>query len=294
MSVSVSTILLFVICRKQWGIFVGFLGVCFYLFGFSSTYFSGNNAEEYIQILFILMIFIIQRIAKRRSKELLHLSLGVLSGMAFFLKPSGIGLPVVFLGILLFKVFTSRRSVRSSSFRRIGAFALGSLAVVLGVGIYLVHERILFAFFDAVFIQGYYYSHEPFFFRLFQERIGILWLFITGALLFGGCGWLLMTRNLLARKKRRKKFTVSIILLLVYIDLPLELMITMITGHGNNYYFMLCLPSLALLAGYFFSEILIRINTTRFAKSFTRLMWSFLSLVFLLSSSYLFHLTKLT
>jgi hypothetical protein len=247
-SLSFATILGFKLLKNAFdtltALYISFL----WLFTLTFMLEGGNYTTEYTLPIQFGCMGLFWYSENKKSYRWRGLVIGVLAGMAFFLKQSTIG---ILIAILLY-IFISRlslhqwREMLKSFLLIIGGF-LFVWACMLGL---FVTYGSLQEFWSSAFLFNFVYTAGP----TILERVTAIyrgWLLISKLNLawFGVIGWFIALFTLLFNKASIKPNLLPLIALGL-IDLPLEIVLVGLGGRLINHHFMTLLPVFTVLSGF--------------------------------------------
>lgn len=207
--------------------------------------------------------------------------IGLLTGVAFFLKQTTIGL------VLAIVFYYFLRAIKLDQKKQ---FALNSLHLLFGflsvtavIFLYFYLNGSLQQFWNASFIYNLVYAYNQILILRFKAIFtGIAPLTKTGFFQFALIGYVI---TLLWVKKKEWVFdNQSKIFWICLLDLPIEFFIIFASGNTYPHYYMSMLPSLCILSGVCFYMILEGISSLNITKTLTCIFTGLVILVFLLSS----------
>lgn len=210
---------------------------------------------------------------------------GLLTAIAFLIKPTTIALGIA--GLVMILVPTARSKDWRTSGINIGLFLAGFILPILIVLIYWSYQGALSALLDAVFGQNLRYVQEGLSVRslygttrkfLLEQPVAILTMFtFTAFFLFRN-----RTRgsHLFANAERSVQPSEGLdrtriqILVVVFLALPLEVALVALSGRNFGHYFLTPLPAMAVAISFLFAEFEASVRQFREAGS-----WYAVSLV---------------
>ena len=212
---------------------------------------GGNFTEEYallFQFLAILLFFI----AETNNRNVWYFFLiGVTGAISFLLRQNLIGIWLAIYIYLLFERFITRELKRLvADFFYI---LIGTLSVIGIIVLYFSAFGALDDFLDATIKYNLIYSTNGMTNRLQSIMIGLIKTSFSGAGIIVSITWVLGLLLLLTGKSekleiggaKRALLTISII------ALPIEILLTSLSGRSYPHYYIAWLPAYALLSGYF-------------------------------------------
>ena len=179
--------------------------------------------------------------------------IGLLTGLAFLFRQNAIGAG---LAIALFRAAQLRNpDGRRSALADLGWMAAGALSVTgLALG-YLAAQGALADFWNAAILYNLTYSSEPLYRHFSAMLKGLGAIGPTGLALLAVMGWLVSLERVIYRKTETIA-PLRALLWIAILNLPVELLLTGISGFEYRHYFMTLLPVSAILAAQAFQTLL--------------------------------------
>jgi hypothetical protein len=208
----------------------------------------GNTVEEYSLLFQFAAIYFYMRPEKSTRGYWNEILVGVMSALAFSLRPNNIGVHLA-IGLILAGAALFFPKERILNLKRIVAVAVGS-AIVFGViGIYFAANQSLRYLFDTVFVFNYYYSRlDTFSWEALTKGYSRLTLLV----LLGAAGLVGLIIYLYGYWKQAKKES-DIKVRFAFLTLavvPIQLYLSLMSGKKYLHYYTAWLPVLALLVGF--------------------------------------------
>lgn len=253
-------LVLYKLLEQEFNIYAAIAGSILFASGLVTILARGNVTEEYALLFQALCFLLIAKAAKADFPSHLSFWIGVSGGLAFNFKQTTIGVLIAYgLFILAFR-FVQRRLPLRDVFMLAAGWLLPSLLLVL----YFASQNALSDFWEQAYLYNFFYvgKHEgirrllPVFTKgfLYLQNGYILHITILGWLSGLAYAWL-----------RRKNFFNSInpMITIALIDLPVEVVMILISGRSILHYYLTPLPIIAVLAGisiYTLPELLRRVT----------------------------------
>lgn len=228
---------------RKWGHAAALFASVAWLYGLTLTMQDGNNTEGYTLPFAFLIIYLFLTANSMLDRRFL-VGLGFCLACSFMLRANNIGTPITVLAAVLLPLFWNRQfwQVRQVALWAGGAFLL----TVLPVLVYFGSMGLLDKMFEASILYNFYYSGARGAFKL-NTLPGILFLGWPAYLAVVAYVYLLWR---VAHKNRADSSSIIIFLLL---GLPVESLLSSVSGRNYNHYFVLWLPALASLVAFGFS-----------------------------------------
>jgi hypothetical protein len=252
-SLSVSSILGFKLMRRFYGLFPAVSATLMYLAGFNILRKGADYPEVFVLPLQFAILYLFISSARKKSFSYKYIVIGLLSALCFLLKQTLIGIP---LSVLIYWLVVNKSNKDwSTVLVRVAGFSIGFILGLLPVFGYLFYHHAMKSFLDNALIYNISYIGTT----LLDKVISINRLFIALSNSFLPAlaipTWFVSVITLVRRKKLDKEENLPLIYLIL-ISFPLEISLAGISGRTFKHYFLPLLPSLMILAGFFFSIIL--------------------------------------
>lgn len=225
---------------------------------------GGDLTEEFSLPLQFLSLFLFWRSGRNNRPACVSVAIGACLGCSFLLRPNNVGIQLAIVGYLLLghgPAGSSRRAVRHML-----AVCLGAAAVIAPVCLYLWVHGALGAAIDAVVRYNSIYSGADLQTRVLSVMRGLRALLPSGVSALSLTGWLLGLTRVLSRREADRSRPLLIVVLVV---LPIELVLSSLSGRAYDHYFILWLPGCAVLTAYLIQRGLDYLAT----KSSTGVIW---------------------
>lgn len=203
---------------------------------------KGNMTEEYALPLQFVLLWLIWRAMSNKHPGFFF-SIGVVAALCFLLRPNIIGIPLAFGLILLWQGVTQQNKESRSAFLVIAAGAFWILGIT---ALFFLISRALPDLWDGMFAFNFVYNAGEEGGRWIAAVTGFQKMPVAAA--FGIIAWGLAVLSL--RSKMETRPPARILALLIVLGLPLEILLTSLSGFYFTHYYMSWLPILALSAAY--------------------------------------------
>jgi len=243
----------FRLLKKSFGLATAVISTTLWLLTFEFIYQGGNLTTEYTLPLQFLALALVYDVDSTGSK-IRWLLIGLLGGVVFMTKQVSIG---IWLAIGLYLLFQRLRSRQVSRLvKELFLMFLGVAIIILGFVVYFAYHHALSQFWDAAFAYNFVYASVGNKARLFSILMGVAPLTWMGLFQFALIGYFLALASVYFKEN---DFASHSLVIIALIDLPLEVLLTSISGRSYPHYYMTLLPVLAFFSGvvfwYFFSRI---------------------------------------
>ena len=254
------------IAHIQWSKPAGIVAAAYWAYVLEQVgrykYFHNSNYTETYSLLFnVTAIYFWVWASKSRRANWSWIAIGVSTGFSFLLRPNNIGVQVSIMLVEL--VIAISQKELGGFFKKAFFLALGVFSVLAIFATWFLTRGALSNLVDAVFTYNAYYAHK-------NQVKGFVTSYIemiTG--IFNQMGWVpfigygaLLILWIYGQVKQ-KTFDAShgnIFILMILIGLPLETVLSSVSGRVFYHYMIIWTPYLALLAGALTKEILAKIT----------------------------------
>ena len=254
----VSLILLYQILLRITDRSTGLLVCILYLFGYFYLLSGGNLTEEYALPIQFTIIFLFDKLLKEGAKFQVWVIFGLLTGISILIKPTTIGISISFIAY-----YTVTKIIKPRSWKRIISLLVCLISFLLPLTIlftiYALNHQ-LPELYDALISYNLIYTNKDIISYLKSFNYGIFSISQVhlGTLAFLGLfvGFVKIASNSASENYKR-------IFYIFAINLPIEIIFSILPGRLYLHYFATILPSIAILSGLFINyliENLPRIN----------------------------------
>ncbi len=244
--------------KKVWGSIAAWAGTVIWLQTLPFFLISGNFVEEFT-LPFIFGIFWLFTQIELKTKSKLYFWIGTFSGIIFWIRPNGIGIPISIGILLLFKVFTANE--RKETYLHLRNYFAGVLSVFILISGYFLINNSFKEMIDQVFKFNFIYVNSGATFISRFQQYYEKYLFLPNLFNFTGAAWLIgfvfIKSNQDINKNHRR------ILSLILIAFPIEFFLSNLSGFGYRHYFITWVPIIGLITGWFSFFILQKSNFER-------------------------------
>ena len=239
-------LVLYKLLEREFNTYAAIAGSIMFASGLLTILARGNVTEEYALLFQALCFLLIAKAAKSDFPSHLSFWIGIFGGLAFNFKQTTIGVLIAYGLFLLAYRFTQRKL----AVRDVGMLAAGWLLPSLLVVALFASQNALVDFWDQAYLYNFIYvgKHEglrrliPVFTKgfLYLQNGYILHITILGWLSGFAYAWL-----------RRKNFfhQVNSLIVIALLDLPIEVLMILVSGRSILHYYLTPLPVVAILAG---------------------------------------------
>jgi hypothetical protein len=232
---------------QAFGILPALFASVAWLMSLVSLLHRGNFTEEFALPLQFAALHLFWQAQKRSPHPGYGFAVGVTGALAFLLKPNSIGL---WLSILLFWL-VSRISLRRwhSLLRDLATIALGAMSILLVAVIYFAAHGAIVPLWDQVFRYNMAYSATALDFHLAAILAGLVRVSPSGMSIIALTAWIYALMSFWPGRAPSENTKTLLVLLLI--ALPVEFVLVSVSGRPLAHYYIVWLPSLALLCGFF-------------------------------------------
>lgn len=235
--------------KNLFGVFPALISLVLWLVTLIMTIQGGNLTTEYTIPLQFAALWLIYNIEDANYPHWHSFVLGIIGALAFFTKQTTIGIWIVIIFYLLFRLWTSVD--RKRWVKEIILLVVGFGLITIGVVAFFGFQGSLNAFWNEVFVYNFVYSSVTSgpFDRIAPVISGIIPLTKTGFFQIALMGYIIGFIMLIYKKGNPTKWNPLLILCLI--DLPVELILVSVSGHIYGHYYMVLLPLLCFFASVF-------------------------------------------
>ena len=253
MSLSVAALAGFSLLKRAFGSLPSFFGSVTWLFSLVFVLLGGNRTEEFALPLQFVALYLFVRSQPEGPAQWRALAIGATGAAAFLFRQNLVGVWLAIAIYLLLRGAVSRNWHRLfEQFVWMFAGAAGILAIVV---LYFHGRGALADFWDAAFRYNFVYSSDAkFIWRLSAIPSGLRILSQSGVSMLATAGW--MAGACFAARAAFHREGTEPLLHLALIGLPVEFVLTTISGRSSPAYYMAWLPMLSVLTSWFASRLL--------------------------------------
>ncbi len=258
--------------RGQWGKAAGIAAVVYWAYALGQVghykYFNDSNYTEAYSLLFnVAAVYFWAWSARSKQARWGWFAMGLSTGFSLLLRPNNIGIQVSIV-LAEFVAAAAKREVRDF-IKKASFLALGLSSTLAVFAVWFLWHGALSDFVDAVFTYNAYYAQKN------QTRGFAVSYSAMMAGSFNKLGWfpfigygvlLFLWVQRQARQKKLDPRFENIFILMLLIGLPLETILSSISGRVFFHYIMIWTPYLGLLAGVLVKEALTKIPSPAMEK----------------------------
>ncbi|NJO07176.1 MAG: glycosyltransferase family 39 protein [Chloroflexaceae bacterium] len=208
---------------------------------------GGNLVTEYALPWQFLILYLFWSIEKHKTYSWKCVALGIAVSMCFLFKPNTIGIGIAVVVYWLGAHVLVRRTL--SSLRPIVLVGVGSVLLGLAIAAYFRVNHAFGALFDAVLRYNIVYSATDSQSKFFSLSDGIATLPSTGIYALALTAWITGLFMVIHNDDQDK--TIRPLLAVSLVGLPVELVLSSISGRSYNHYYMAWLPMMTILVAFF-------------------------------------------
>lgn len=236
--------------RESFGVAGALVGLVFFVVALGGIEAGANMTEQYALPLAWGAALVVVRWARtRRATVAVGFALGVLGGLAFFLRANLVGAAASAVLTLAVVLLLERRTgalVRPALGAALGATLVGGVILA-----WLARNGALRAFWDQAIMYNLLYAHAQGAQRLFAALAGLWLATATAPLVLPLVGLALCLRRLGQPGAGDRS---DPLVLFVVIWISLELLLASVSGRPYDHYFMMLLPPMAMLTAALVAE----------------------------------------
>lgn len=249
----------YLVMSRAFGKIPAFFASMLFLFGWFYLSWGGNAVEEYGLPLTFATLYLFSVFINSGFKLIYVFAMGVIFSISFLLKPNNVGMQLSVM-LLIFLSYVSYRRI-DDLIRIICAFVLGFFVITIPVLLYFQWNNALTDLIDQVFRYNSIYSKTTLRHQIHSFLSGINILWPSGLIITSSVAWIIgvvsMGRKLDLKDVRQALTCVALI------DLPVEFILSSISGRSYDQYYITWLPILAILTCLFAFGIIKNFSDTR-------------------------------
>jgi len=260
------------ITRDQWGKSAGIVAAVYWAYALGQVghyrYFNDTNYTEAYSLLFnVAAVYFWAWSARSKQSHWGWSAMGIATGFSLLLRPNNIGIQV---SIVLAGFIAAIAQGEIKGFLKNASFLAAGVSAVLAVfAIWFLLHGALSDFVDSVFSYNAYYAQK-------NQAKGFALSYmamVTGS--FDKLGWfpffgyVIILFLWILRQAKRKTFDArheNIFILMLLIGLPLETILSSVSGRVFFHYIMIWTPYLGILSGILTKEVLAKIAPPALGK----------------------------
>lgn len=245
-SLWMAVLLSFETLKTAFGESSAFWGTVVWVSSFILIYEKGNFSEEFaLPLKFATISMFLQGLNGKKYGRYGYL-IGLAAGFTFFIKQNLLGISIVCIGHLSIWLLLKKRQGQMVKFLLASSAGFASVSLLF-LGYFAANDA-LDDFWDAAFRFNFVYISAPTFSaRLHHAQEGISALFGSGIVLAALLGWFAATIALYKNQFSRQHAFLSV----GVIAMPLEFLLSSLSGKAYLHYYLAWLPVMGLLVSFF-------------------------------------------
>ena len=232
---------------EEFGIYAALAGTIVLTSGLQKILGKGNVTEEYALIFQALAFWMFLRAWKRDFPIRTTFWIGLLGGLAFHFKQTTIGLWITYAFFLLMIRIFQRKVPIKDFFSLLAGWSIPAVILIL----YLGQQNALVDYWEQAFRYNFAYigTHKGIVARVLPVLVkGFAYLSPGWVLYLAAFGWLAALGYAWFRRKDLLREDHPLMLISL-VNLPLEVLLIMVSGRSILHYYLTMLPVMAILAG---------------------------------------------
>jgi hypothetical protein len=241
-----ATFFSFYLFKRYSGTFFAGIVTLLWLFCVPLLISDGNLTTEFGLSFQFLVLLLFAKFKLNSENKLLSICLGLCTGCLFFLKQTLIGIPLtIFFLVVIYRIFHNQIKIIVSDLIH---WLIGSLFIVSLFVFYFQSNGSLGDLWNDAFYYNYFYSISSTTEKIYATQYGIGLLFLPGISFLGLLGWGLACWEIYPKKfKILSEYLDKQIVFFAIFNLPVELILTGISGRIARHYFLPLLPIFSIL-----------------------------------------------
>jgi Dolichyl-phosphate-mannose-protein mannosyltransferase len=208
---------------------------------------GGNYTEEFALPFQFAALYLFWRSEQQKRYGWRSLAIGVTLAACFLLRPNLVGIHMAIVAVMVWGGMRSRNWGRL--LLTLGLITAGAMAVLLIVAVYFFSQHALSDLVDQVFRYSTFYSATTIQNRISSWLAGIAVLAISGISIVALFSWITGLRRLPRELERQQD--VNILLLFAIVNVPIEFVLSTLSGRVYGHYYVSWMPAFAILAASF-------------------------------------------
>ena len=258
--------------RHLWGTEAALLSTTIWLLGLGQILQGGNLTEEYSLPFSFLSLYLFWA-AEKRQNLFYYLWIGICLGINFFIRPNNIGTQISIGTSLL--VAWSFHGHAQNPIKKTALIGAGAIIIVIIIALYFSFKGILYPMIEVGFLYNLSYG----------SKLDILGSLASGSYHLSSVWWVAFAGYIgwsfyLIEKHLQEHSRPGAFEIAPLIMLPVEIVMSGLSGRNYPHYFISWLPVMAFFSGFIFHQAFqssFRIETYRFRTIFL-LIVGFLSI----------------
>jgi hypothetical protein len=236
--------LCFAAVEKMFQFIPALIASAVWLMSLSNVIDAGNHVEMYSLLFEFFVLFIYVHLEKKEKLVVWDFFIGVSAALSFLLRPNNIVLSMT-IGLWLVVQAVFNKEIRKRNILRLVSICSGALLVLAAVVLYFALNDALHDMLDALIFYNVQYSNSPLLDRweLLVKGLSL----IPGLFISGIIAWVIGLVIIMFRIEQPQPFMKFLPIILL--SFPVSLLLTFVSGRRHIHYYLLWLPSLALLLG---------------------------------------------
>ncbi len=244
-SLFIALIFSYLVMEKYFSSTSAFFGTGMWLLGLFFVLDGGNTVEEFTLPIQFLSVFFFLRAENEKKHYWNDFGIGLLAGIAFFIRPNNIG-EIIAIGLIIGMRFLFSTDARKRVFFRLISMGAGGLVLSLVIVGYFWGQDALHEFWRSAFVYNIHYSvASP------QRWKAVLkgTAYLSPLVPLGFSAWIMALSYFFLSKEKDTK--ARKLLKLALLILPIDIALSLTSGRRYTHYFTAWLLSFGLFSGFF-------------------------------------------
>lgn len=250
----------YIVMSRSFGRIPAFFASILWLFYFFDlVQYGGNLTEEYGLPLSFATLYLFSWFVYSNLKLIYVFAIGIIFAISFLLRPNIIGMQLsVILFLSVYYIFTKRFY---DYIKLISVFVLGFIVITIPVLLYFQWNNALTELIDQLFRYNSIYSKTTFRHQIDSFLNGTTMLWPSGLIITATVAWIVGIFSI--ERKINLKDIQQALTCVALIDLPVEFILSSISGREYDHYYIPWLPVLAILTCLFAFGIIKNFSDSR-------------------------------
>ncbi len=249
----------YLVMGRSFGRIPAFFASILWLFGLFYLFRDGNLTEEYGLPLSFATLFFFSRFINSNLKPIYVFAIGVIFSISFLLRPNNIGMQIAVILLIFLSYISDRRFY--DFIKLISVFVLGFFVITIPVLLYFQWNNALTELIDQLFRYNSIYSKTTLRHQIHSFLVGTTILWPSGLIITASVAWIVGILSI--ERKLNLKDIQQALTYVALIGLPVEFILSSISGRVYDHYYICWLPILAILTCLFAFGIIKNVSDSR-------------------------------
>lgn len=239
----IAAVCCFYLLLKYFGYWSALTACIIFILNFSFLINEGNFPQGYVLTLQSISLLLFLNPSQNRITIRNIVLIGVCGACALLLQPNSIGVWIIIFLFLSFQ-YPNKKKYRSY----ILGFLIGGFIPLLLTLLYFYFHHVLYDLWNQIIFYNFYYSDVPMIHRFISLYIGLLFFLLSGVTLLVIYGYGSILHRMITKSNKIQAH--KILYLFILVGLPIELILSSVSGRYSSNYFIIWLPIFTIISGY--------------------------------------------